>query len=272
MAVARAQGVVEILPSGMSADAGIMRLPQGYVIRVNERHSAARQRFSCAHEIGHTLLFELDGTAPPGDEQVSGESQRHPAAVEHLCDVIASELLMPEAAFRQAIAGGAASIAAIVNLAERLQLSLHAVARRYVECSSGLALIVWQRPRSKASGTGGLQVAWSLASPEAGPTAAPQAPSPFPLPGGEGNDVEPAPRWHRARIQEVELAVRSGNLVAGDIDWELGALRGRFFSESRAFGASPKSAFVLTLVHLTPPPRHRRGARQERLFPGLEAG
>lgn len=70
----------------------VFRYEDGAVIAVNSRHSANRQRFSIAHELGHYLLehherFHID----VGDSDVPGYDWQ----VERAANEFAAELLMP---------------------------------------------------------------------------------------------------------------------------------------------------------------------------------
>ena len=54
------RGIKEIVREDLGKVSGmLLRFPDGYVIKVNNKHNLARQNFSCAHEIDHDLLREL---------------------------------------------------------------------------------------------------------------------------------------------------------------------------------------------------------------------
>ena len=103
----RLQGIKRIMKADLGeTSALLLRFHDGYVIKVNQNHSLARQNFSCGHEIGHILFGELKleryiknieyRTFDP-----QGEADARKTARERLCDAAATELLMPESVFRK---------------------------------------------------------------------------------------------------------------------------------------------------------------------------
>lgn len=79
------------------------------VIGVNSRHSPTRQRFSLAHEIGHSLLHFPTGPPSDGEAVVSrplevlfrdGVAGQGTSAVEIDANTFAAALLMPESLVR----------------------------------------------------------------------------------------------------------------------------------------------------------------------------
>ena len=142
----------------------LLRFHGGYVIKVNQKHNLARQNFSCAHEIGHTLLSEL--RLEPSLEDVefrtfNPQAQRiaRARARERLCDAAATELLMPEMVFKKYLSGFGVSINSIERLANIFRVSVQAAAIRIAEASAEpcIALLWLSRPLTKAKA---LRLAW----------------------------------------------------------------------------------------------------------------
>ena len=84
--------------------------------------SAARRRFTIAHELAH-VLFESSGPRAP----------RVGAELERLCDMLAAEILMPRAVFESALGEATVDGAVIKVFASRFQTSLTATALRCVD-------------------------------------------------------------------------------------------------------------------------------------------
>jgi len=93
-----------------------------------------RIRFTLAHEIGHTLFYDLDSRPP--QRVIYGEAPRDE---EQFCNWFASELLMPRALVRnhletcQAAEPALSPTGAIVRLADIFRVSPRAMGRRLVE-------------------------------------------------------------------------------------------------------------------------------------------
>jgi len=144
----------------------LTKLRDGDVIRVNQNHNSARQSFSCAHEIGHALLSELNlelcaeeaefRTFNPQAQAMAGARTR-----ERLCDVAATELLMPEAVFKKYLSGFGISIRSLEWLADIFKVSISSTAIRIAEVSTDpcIALLWRPQPRSKSKA---LRLAWRV--------------------------------------------------------------------------------------------------------------
>jgi len=93
-----------------------------------------RTRFTLAHELGHTIFYDLDSSPPR--RMLHGEAPRDE---ESFCNLVASEILMPADMVGPHIQKhhpkdiGASPITTIVGLAEVFKVSAGAMARRLVE-------------------------------------------------------------------------------------------------------------------------------------------
>ena len=142
---ARLKDVKKIIKADLGdLSAILLRFSDGYVIKVNKNHSAGRQNFSCAHELGHLLFSELDSELDLGSrlENVEFRTYNPQAqrtarvkARERLVDIAATELLMPESVFRQYLSEFGISVLSIEKLANVFQVSIQATARRIAEVS-----------------------------------------------------------------------------------------------------------------------------------------
>lgn len=132
---------LEVLASirGIKVRAGGADLAQDALIRpvgleefeilYNPSAASTRRNFSIGHEISHTFF-------PDCADSVHYRGQRHACdpekPVEQLCDVGASELLMPIPEFEEEARAGGVSVATIEQLRQRYVASYEAVAIRMV--------------------------------------------------------------------------------------------------------------------------------------------
>ena len=80
-------------------DSLLIPLRDGFQIKINRKYPPNRQNFSCAHEIAHTFFFESEGRALIQELAEGNGNQTSNDWEEALCDVSASELLMPSQIF-----------------------------------------------------------------------------------------------------------------------------------------------------------------------------
>jgi len=141
--------------------AALLRFHDGYVIKVNKDHSLARQNFSCAHEIGHALLSELN--LEPSIEEVEfrtfkpqAPAEARAKARERLCDAAAAELLMPEMVYKKYLSAFGLSISLVEWLANIFKVSIRAAAFRIAEVSvePSIALVWRLQPGTKTRALG----------------------------------------------------------------------------------------------------------------------
>ena len=164
---ARLLGVKTVLADDLGDTSGILlRFPDGYVIKVNQKHSLSRQGFSCAHEIGHILFSELKlGNYVNSIEHrrlnPDGEQKDHYMARERLCDAAATELLMPELVFKKNLSELGVSIYSVERLADMFKVSLQAAAIRMAEVSSIPCIAILWKPWPKLK-MKKLKMAWCI--------------------------------------------------------------------------------------------------------------
>jgi hypothetical protein len=104
------------------------------VVTIREGVSPERKRFSIAHEIGHWEMHRGQSFACRIEERALDKLER---SKEREADDYASELLMPEGLFREAIRSGKGGVGlpAVNALATTFTTSFPATAIRYVEVS-----------------------------------------------------------------------------------------------------------------------------------------
>ena len=142
--LASLQDVVAIQALAM-ADAGrLIPTERGLIVHVNAGHAAAKRRFSACHEIAHTLIPDF-GTDDRRRADASTGLYPINLEEEYLCDIGASELLLPTDEFTAALGGSPPSIKALIALAADFGASLEATAIKMVRHGTGdKGLIVWE--------------------------------------------------------------------------------------------------------------------------------
>jgi Zn-dependent peptidase ImmA (M78 family) len=160
------QGIKRIVKTDLGkASAILLRLQDGYVIRVNQNHHPVRQNFSCAHEIGHILFSELKLERYINNIEYrifnpQGEQKDRAKARERLCDAAAAELLMPESVFGKYLSGFGVSVHSIERLANIFKVSIQTTAIRIAELSTEPCIaLLWRQQRTKSKA---LELAWRV--------------------------------------------------------------------------------------------------------------
>ena len=138
------QGIRNIETVDMVASGRLIVHPEGSVVQVNRAESPARRQFTIAHEIAHTLLPAY-ATHPHDVEDAHTGDYPQTAEEEHLCDVGASALLLPERWLRPAAQQRTPSLASLQDLARQFKASLEATARAVARLDVWpFALVFWE--------------------------------------------------------------------------------------------------------------------------------
>lgn len=119
----------------------------GLVVGVRALDGVARQRFTVLHEAGHTLL---PGFADTRQYRCSGPKTRE----EQLCDIAASELLLPRRFFVGDLRQAAPGLEGIESLAASYEASIEATALRAVDLQRDAAMLLVFRVAHKPSERG----------------------------------------------------------------------------------------------------------------------
>lgn len=126
---------IERIETADQAWAGCL-FPDGdrFVIKVRGADSGRRQRFTICHEVAHTFMpgFALRPQFRC-DTELAGQAKD---PIEQLCDVAASELLMPFAFASQSVRDRGPTLSAAVEIADSCETSVEAAAGRVVDVSS----------------------------------------------------------------------------------------------------------------------------------------
>lgn len=113
-------------------------------ILVNARKPPVRQRYSVAHEVGHTLFPDYEK-----ELQRVGRLWRREgddSELERLCQTAGAEFLMPLDTFVARVNSYGIGIEAVLRLAREFMTSIEAAARRRVETSATPMALLFLRP------------------------------------------------------------------------------------------------------------------------------
>jgi Zn-dependent peptidase ImmA (M78 family) len=160
-------GIKSIVKADLGSTSGLLlRFQDGYVIKVNQKHSLTRQNFSCAHEIGHILFSGLQleryvQTIEYRTFNPEREDELRYKTTEHLCDMAASQLLMPESIFDEYLKKYGLSVDTVEKMARLFKVSFTAAAIRIAEVSQQPCIaVLWKSGLNKKPST--LSVNWSI--------------------------------------------------------------------------------------------------------------
>jgi Zn-dependent peptidase ImmA (M78 family) len=153
--IAACIGIKDILCADLGElDGMLVRCAHSYIIKVNVNHHEVRRNFSCAHEIGHILLDELDQQFAGSDTDWRGGTRITGNEKERLCNIAAAELIMPAPVFGKYLTDFGLSIDSLERLASIFKVSIQAAAIRVQEMSPDRCrIILWKRcHRSRSRG------------------------------------------------------------------------------------------------------------------------
>lgn len=135
--VASWQGIAAVEEAHSEWAGCLVPTSDGLIIRVRESDGWTRQRFTILHEVAHTFMpgFRIENQyrCLPGKPRDD---------IEALCDLAASELLMPRALVADYLAGARLGFDLVEDIAATFDASLEATARRVVTLWSRPALFV----------------------------------------------------------------------------------------------------------------------------------
>lgn len=120
-ALAARLNVTRFMPEDMFISGELRRDRGAFMVAYSSYLSPERQRFTIAHELGHAV-FELSGPNPP----------RRGRELERICDMLATEFLMPTEEFGRRL-GSEPTLRRVFELARLFKTSLVATTLRCAE-------------------------------------------------------------------------------------------------------------------------------------------
>jgi Zn-dependent peptidase ImmA (M78 family) len=142
-------------------DSLLLPLDDSFEIKINATHSPSRQNFSCAHEIAHTFFFEEEGRVLI--ERLTREEGKKMAKnwEENLCDIAASEMLMPSQIFSGYASRYHFGIHALTLLSRTFEASIQPIVLKLCDVHPNHCLVLnWAIEKSNALGDLRLRATW----------------------------------------------------------------------------------------------------------------
>jgi uncharacterized protein DUF955 len=200
-------------------------------IVVNARRAPARQRYSVAHEMIHTLFPDYKRTLKR--EGRLWRRQADDSELEQLCQIAAAEVLMPYEAFQERAEKYGRDMEGLVRLAKEFDSSVEAAARRLVSTTKEAMVALFLRPVDVTGAW--LNVAdadqhdpfativVSFVCANAGCAEFEATSGTAPPRGGSAERA-----WKRTTLARGEIKIEQ----SADESWEHSGVRGRWVSES----------------------------------------
>lgn len=232
---AHLQGIKKIIKTDLGRiDALLLRLDDGYAVKLNALHHPVRQNFSLAHEIAHTFLMDMDMRLGNSTTKLHSCSGGSTSAEEALCHIGAAELLMPAAKFKRYTEKYGFSIRSIWPIARAFQTSIGATTRRFTEIAPEPCLVIaWTFREGPNSNKRKLRILWS------------HQPS-------KKTDRDALFIPHNKSIKENSIIYEAYSSDKATTAFELlslGNLKGSYYIESKGFSYGARR-YVLSLVFL----------------------
>jgi Zn-dependent peptidase ImmA (M78 family) len=138
---------IHIQMKPLHVDALLRQAEDGYVAVINASTTRRKQRFSVAHEIGHVEMYNVTNLSEAIGHSVDRRSGPGGSEVERLCDLFATELLMPRDAWQKKLIDGGISLRFLYHLSDLYDVSFPAAAARIAEANIWkCTVILWDRP------------------------------------------------------------------------------------------------------------------------------
>lgn len=232
---AHLQGIKKITKTDLGRiDALLIRLEDGYEVKLNVLRHPVRQNFSLAHEIAHTFFMNRDMKPDNTTAKLDSCSEGNISTEEALCNIGAAELLMPEVTFKLYAEKSGFSIRSIWPLARTFQTSIVATTIRFIEMASEPCLaIAWTFREGPNSSKRKLRILRSH------------------QPSKKTNKDSFFIPYNKS-VKDGSMiyeAYNSDNVIADFELLSLGNLKGRYYIESKGFSYGARR-YVLSLVFL----------------------
>ena len=160
--LAARRGISKVLVSrSLSVSGQLLRLDDGFVIRLNASEPLERQNFSCCHEIAHTFALDYPfGSLRQRDEALRCLSSSA-SFEERICDGAAAEMLMPEKFFRPIAAKLEPTMASVFTIASQFGSSIRATILRLTQLDLWSVVFIGWKFTTRAGSSPKLRVKWS---------------------------------------------------------------------------------------------------------------
>ncbi|MBI2766262.1 MAG: ImmA/IrrE family metallo-endopeptidase [Chloroflexi bacterium] len=143
--VASFRGVREISIAELPRSGQLQRESGHYIVVVNADDSAARRRFTIAHEICHTFFHEARRVIATNPPEWTGRYDRR-SDEEYLCDVGAGRMLLHPSWLQPKLASQTPSLDALLEISDQAGASLEATAFQASQMRVWYATFVFWEP------------------------------------------------------------------------------------------------------------------------------
>lgn len=151
VSAAKYLGIEQVIEMQTTSFDGLLSVTKSgnYIVNIRRDQSPTRKRFTLAHEVGHIVLnrsVRASKDAPPAEKLVCRAASAEERAEERLCDIVATELIMPRGAFLKAMEETGVSASTVPTIAMHFGVSLQAACRRILALLSyDIGMGVWTR-------------------------------------------------------------------------------------------------------------------------------
>ena len=144
-------------------DGRIFPLDKGYIIEICSKRSEERQNFCCCHEVGHTFFLSLSNlllqkVAHKIDYKIKLLTEV--SEEERLCNIAASEMLMPHSMFKEIALSYKPGIRCINLIAKEFRVSFLASIIRILEMGAWKCIAIIWTPVEYKRPESGFRVNW----------------------------------------------------------------------------------------------------------------
>lgn len=144
-------------------DGRIFPLGKRYIIEICSKQSEERQNFCCCHEVGHTFFLSLDSflfrrIAYKIDHRVDLLTEI--SEEERLCNIAASEMLMPYSIFKKIALDHKPGIRQITLIAKEFRVSFLASIIRILEMGIWKCIAIIWNPAEHRRPETGFRIKW----------------------------------------------------------------------------------------------------------------
>jgi hypothetical protein len=130
--------VKEIEVTALSRDGMLLPVQGGFIMKLNSQRPPVRQRFTCAHEIGHTFFYDMSGARPWRPPQSLSSNW----VEEGLCYQFAEEMIMPVSNMIEMAAPLTPTLKNFLQIRKTFGASTEALARRIARLNIWRCILV----------------------------------------------------------------------------------------------------------------------------------
>ncbi len=151
VSAAKYLGIDQVIEVQTTSFDGLLSVTKSgtYIVNIRSDQSPTRKRFTLAHEVGHLVLnrsLRADENIPRTERLVCTATSAEEKAEERLCDIVATELIMPCGAFLKVMEETGVCASTVPIIAKHFGVSLQAACRRILALLSyDIGMGVWTK-------------------------------------------------------------------------------------------------------------------------------